>query len=245
MTQNLAKKFIQKELDSKIQKHKESVQRSVEKDKQRKVDPTLKMESIKNYLDYTCRCVICNRKIKKVVETNKGSMGYRCFLTQIGVPTDKQRLDLSDFPNEAFESVAESYCKQIEETDIEQLALLCIRFDLRIDPKDIHFDSSRPIKYYAFLFFDYFLDQSYHIRNGGMRSCSFIPGLDDLREIIPIPQELFKKMMKTKYMNLWISKQQACYRFLRRYCGVEKDKFHEMYDIFTQYYDFENRKMTY
>ena len=65
----------------------------------------IKVKKIIRKKDYHTKCSLCNRKLKKALITNEGPMGYRCYLSAIGMPTNKQRLSIKDFPNKVFNDI--------------------------------------------------------------------------------------------------------------------------------------------
>lgn len=79
------------------------------------IDPKrLKVKKIVYEKEYWIKCDVCGRKLKKCVQTNQGDLGWRCYLSTIGVPVpDRFRGNLKKLPFEAFESIALTVIKRM------------------------------------------------------------------------------------------------------------------------------------
>ena len=150
---------------------------------------------------YHEECSICNRKLKRALITDNGVMGFRCFLTEIGVPTKKKNvLNIDDLPEQVFEDIAEEYIKKLEEVDPEKFSDLVINPDIKLE---------YPILYRSRIHFKYFpKDSMYHkmqIKN--WIEVSLLGLLYRLKDIINIPSSILNKIINTNIMNSWLKKQ--------------------------------------
>lgn len=156
----------------------------------------IKVYKIIRKKDYHTTCSICNRKLKRALITEEGTMGYRCYLTQIGVPTRKKTVSLKDLPDNAFEGIAENIIKKIERIDPKKIANLTI--------PDV--ELKYPILYQSNIHFRYFPKNQY-TKNPRWKNRTLITQLWRLKKELGIPQDIMKEVLDTNTMNKWIHKQ--------------------------------------
>jgi DNA-binding transcriptional ArsR family regulator len=104
-------------LKEREEKYKEARERYEKKLEEPRKKRKIKVKKIIKREDYWARCQICNRQLKKGLVTDQGTLGYRCYLTEIGIPPRGPRLRLKDLPDEAFEGVMEDIIKQVQKLD--------------------------------------------------------------------------------------------------------------------------------
>ena len=109
-----------KKHDLQMEKHKLASEKR-QKEKQR-----VKVYKIVIKEEYHEKCSECNRQLKRALMTDKGVLGFDCYLKKIGLPSRKQNLNIKNLPDETFEGMAEDVIEQIKHIHPEKMVKIII-----------------------------------------------------------------------------------------------------------------------
>jgi len=187
-----------KEILERVKKYQE--QREKDKARSQKIienkDKDLKATKIEHREEYFTECSTCNRKLKKAIHTNKGIMGYRCYLNAIGLPPlSNAQISFGDLPKSVFEEMSDSTIQAIK--NIKKEDLLKMMEDWVGKGKVDNIEYAKQVSPDCIIYKDKGDFNKPHVME------LFRGGSSTLAKVLGMLPEVFNKITDTKDFNKW------------------------------------------
>ena len=175
--------------DLQIEKHK------LASEKRQKEKERVKVYKIIIREEYHEKCSECNRQLKRALMTDKGVLGFDCYLRKIGLPSRKQNLNIKDLPDETFEGIAEDVIEQIKHIHPEKMVKIIIP---NVNTKNLKY----PVRFQSEIHLSYYQENYKGTGQGRWIYEGLIPsGIWSLGRKLKILPEVMDKVYASKSFN--------------------------------------------